>query len=46
MGPILIFRFILRFLAKDFAALESAQLKIGKKLQTDVSIDIICFNIN
>jgi hypothetical protein len=31
MGPILIFRFILRFFAKDFATLESAQLKDRKK---------------
>jgi hypothetical protein len=31
MGPILIFRFIPRFFAKDFAALSSAQLKDRKK---------------
>jgi len=31
MGPILIFRFIPRFFAKDFAALQSAQLKDRKK---------------
>jgi len=31
MGPMLIFRFIPRFFAKDFAALLSAQLKDRKK---------------
>ena len=40
MGPILTFRFILRFLAKDFAALESAQLKIEKSFQKTLQLTL------